>query len=97
MDKRRIALLVTFVASYVGDDQELEELTTVEETASLVIPQLDDKFVVFPKVLEGVTAQVIAAHNSKVYGILEERARKEKEERERAKMLPFPSLANGKH
>lgn len=98
MSKRRIELTVRFVACYVGDDAELEAETVVEETTSLVIPQLDDKFVVFPKVLEGITAQVIEAHNKKVFDVPIERDRKEKEEREREKMLPFTyPMSNGKH
>lgn len=93
MSKRQIKLTVTFKAEYVSDevDVEMAEASEVQETTTLTIPQLDDKYVVFPKVLEGVTTQVIEAHNRRVNKVLDDRIRQEIAEREQAKMLAFPN------
>lgn len=99
MSKRQIALTVMFTAQYVGEDEELLEVAEqldAEETVALVIPELDDKYVVLPKVLEGVTCSVIAAHQRNINKYYIDKAAKEKEEAERKKMLfAMPTNGNG--
>lgn len=96
MSKRQIALTVTFVARYVGEDEELQEVTEeldAEESIALVIPELDPKNVVLPKVLEGVTIAVIEAHQRNINKFYREKAERERAAREREKML-FEMPAN---
>lgn len=99
MSKRQIALTVTFMAQYVGEDEELVEVAEklqAEETVALVIPELDSKYVVLPKVLEGVTCNVIAAHQRNINKYYIDKATKEKEARERERMLFAMPNGNGK-
>jgi len=97
MAKQQIALVVTFQAAYMGDDRDMPDDTTVEETVSLIIPQMDEKFVVFPKVLEGVTDQVIKIHRAKVNDYLAKKATEERARKERMKMLGFMHQEDGKN
>ena len=97
MAKRQMRLTVTFRVEYEGDDKEmlLESDTMIaEETAALVIPQMEDKFVVLPKVLEGVTSSVIAKHNGLIREFYDRKNAREKEEAEKKRML-FPEFSNG--
>lgn len=64
--KRKIRLIVTFQAIYQGPDIIPNEYAVTTEEIELVIPGLDTKFVVLPKVLEGVTDKVISTHNEQI-------------------------------
>lgn len=88
MARQQIALVVTFQAAYVGDDHDVPDETTVEETMSLIIPQMEEKFVVLPKVLEGVTDRVIKAHRARMDEYRSKKAAEERARKERAKMFP---------
>jgi hypothetical protein len=89
MGKPKIELTVTIIARYVGDEV-MPASTIVEETVSLIIPRMDDKFVVFPKVLEGATLSVIEEHSKRVQDWEAEQDKQKRQAQERAKMLPFP-------
>lgn len=64
--KRKIRLIVTFQAIYQGPDHIPFEHAETTEQVDLVIPGMDTKFVVLPKVLEGVTDRVISNHNEQI-------------------------------
>lgn len=64
--KRKIRLIVTFQAIYQGPEVIPFEFAETTEEIELVIPGLDTKFVVLPKVLEGVTDRVISNHNEQI-------------------------------
>lgn len=66
MAKQQISLNITFQASYLGDDPDVPDSTTVEENLTLIIPAIEEKYVVLPKVLEGITTQVIEVHRKRV-------------------------------
>ena len=66
MSKRKIKLVVTFKAVYQGDEYVPFEYAETKEEMELVIPGLDPKFVVLPKILEGITDKVISAHNEQI-------------------------------
>lgn len=57
---RKIRLKVSFEASYEGDELIPWSESTVTEEVELVMPGMDTKYVVLPKVLEGVTDRVIS-------------------------------------
>lgn len=63
---RKIKLVVTFKAVYQGDEYVPYEYAETKEEMELVIPGLDPKFVVLPKILEGITDKVISAHNEQI-------------------------------
>lgn len=101
MGKQQIALVVTFTAQYMGEDEELLEVAdslVAEETVSLIIPQMEDKFVVLPKVLEGVTSAVISEHQGKIGKFRAAKLEEERKKRERESMLfDMPAASNGTH
>lgn len=82
MAKGKIVLNIEFVAVFQKDDEfiPVDEVTATEQV-SLVIPGMDSKFVVLPKVLEGVTDKVITQLN----GMVGEWYRKKAEEEKRRK------------
>lgn len=64
--KRKTRLIVTFQAIYQGPEDIQFEYAETTEQLELVIPGLDTKFVVLPKVLEGITDRVISTHNDQI-------------------------------
>lgn len=89
--KRQIVLEVTFKAIALSDEY-IPESTMAEETVTLVMPNLDNKFVVFPKVLEGVTIGVIRNHQENVRSFLSKKAEEERRRREYEQMgLLYPA------
>lgn len=84
--KNRIRLVVTFEANYAGDELAPES-TRVNDEVVLEVPYLDEKYVVIPKVLEGVTSKVIERHREAVFAWREAEAAKKKARDERRKML----------
>lgn len=100
MGKQQIALVVTFTAQYMGEDEELLDVAdslVAEETVSLIIPQMEDKFVVLPKVLEGVTSAVISEHQKKIGDFRTKKREEEKKRQERESMLFEMPASNGTH
>ena len=95
MSKKSIELRVTFEAVYKSSDEYIpaDEVTSVEEM-TLTIPHIDSKFVVLPKVLEGITDRAITALGAMV----SEYYRKQAEEKKlTAELAIRPTLwSNGK-
>lgn len=81
MAKGKIVLNIEFVAVFQKDDEFIptDEVTATEQV-SLVIPGMDSKFVVLPKVLEGVTDKVITQLNAMVADYYRKKAEQEKRE-----------------
>lgn len=78
---RKIVLEVTFRAVSESDEY-IPSDTMAEETVMLTIPNLESKYVVFPKVLEGVTIGVIRSHLAKVSAYLNKKDAEERRRRE---------------
>lgn len=90
--KRSIRLDVHFVATISDPGNPIpHEFNEANETISIEIPVLDPKFVVFPKMLEGVTDRVISQLHEKVAAWHAKKA-KEEERLRRAAVRPplFP-------
>lgn len=86
---RKIRLAIRFEATYEGDEMIPWAESHVEEEMVLVIPGMDNKFVVLPKVLEGITDRVISEHNSRVSAYLRQKV---EEEKARGQLKLFDSL-----
>lgn len=83
MAKGKIVLTIDFQAVFQRDDEYIPESeVTALEQVSLVIPGMDSKFVVLPKVLEGVTDKVITQLNAMVADYYRKKAEQEKREAE---------------
>lgn len=83
MSKGKIILNIEFVAMFQKSDEYIpEDEVTATEQVSLVIPGMDSKFVVLPKVLEGVTDKVITQLNSMVGEYYRKKAEEEKRQAE---------------
>lgn len=85
MARRHIRLEVTIRAVVQGGDEYIPESTAAYDTVTVDIPGMDKRFVVFPKVIEGATQNVIAELHANVGSYLnkkdlEERRRKEFEQ-----------------
>ena len=59
--KGKISLVVTMSAEYVGVDAPPGD-TGATETGSITLPYIDGKYIVMPKLLEGVMDKVIESH-----------------------------------
>lgn len=78
--------MVTFHASYIGDDYVPHD-TTATEVVTVTLPgNLDEKFMSLPKPLEGAALVVIKEHERKVNGYFSAKAEKDRLEREVAEM-----------
>lgn len=83
MAKGKIILSIEFVALFQKDDEYIpQDEVTATERVSLVIPGMDSKFVVLPKVLEGVTDKVITQLNSMVSDYYRKKAEEAKRQAE---------------
>ncbi len=82
MSKGQISLTVTVQAEWMGE--EFLPDSTVREMITLTFPLMEEKFVVFPKIMEGVTFGVVESHRRKVESALYEieKVKKEKEKLE---------------
>lgn len=85
MAKRHIELQVTLRAVVRGGDEYIPESTAAEEEVVISMPNMDNKYVVFPKIIEGATLGVIRNLQANVSGYLnkkdlDERRRKEFEQ-----------------
>ncbi len=74
-----IELTVKISAEYVGT--RISGACLVSDEITLTLPQMDSKYVIFPKVMEGAVSQIIDAHRQKV---MAEKSRIEKEKKEKA-------------
>jgi hypothetical protein len=94
MGKRKVELHVTFEAVYKVDGEYIPEgeVTALEEM-TLVIPNMDTKFVVLPKVLEGVTDRVMAQLDTMVADYYRKQA--EEKKRQEAEQLRPSFWGNG--
>lgn len=79
MSKKSIELRVTFEAVYKSSDEYIpaDEVTATQEVV-LQIPGMESKFVVLPKVLEGVTDRVITELNAMVADYYRKQAEEKK-------------------
>lgn len=85
MVKKQIELSVKFEAFIRSDDEHVPMSEVFAENAiTLIIPVMDTKYTVFPKVLEGVTERVIDELNAQyvewLRQKLEEKKRNEEEQ-----------------
>lgn len=93
--KRQIVLEVTIRAISTSEEY-IPQSTAAEEVVMLTIPNMEYKFVVFPKVLEGLTISVIKAHQDNVRSYLSEKADEERKRNEYAQLgLPYPPVSRG--
>lgn len=85
MSNKQIELTVTFQATYRDHEDPVpaSEVTAVNNV-QLLIPFLDSKFVVFPKMLEGVTDRVITELGALVAEYYRRKTEQEKAEQEEA-------------
>lgn len=93
MAKKKIELKVNFEAIIVNNVTDGDYIPSdevfAEESITLTMPVLDTKYVVLPKVLEGVTDRVIAELNGKYSEFLQKKAAEEKRRREEAVQPSF--------
>lgn len=90
---RKIILEVTFRAESQSDEY-IPADTMAEETVMLTIPNLESKYVIFPKVLEGVTIGVIRSHLAKVGAYLNKIEADERRRREFEQLqIAYPDAA----
>lgn len=86
MAKKQIILQVNFTAIIEDDDVHVPASEVFSQsTVSLTMPVLDPKFVVFPKLLEGVTDSVVTELRMKYSSYLQKKdlERKKVEEEKR--------------
>ena len=85
MTKRQIELTVRFEAIIRGGEEHVP-MTEVcaENSITLMMPIMDTKYAVFPKVLEGVTERVIDELNSQYAAWLQKKREEEKRKKEEA-------------
>ena len=91
MSKAITRLTVTLRAEWAGEDFMPDD-AAAEEVISLEFPFMDEKFVVFPKMMEGATFSVIASHRARVR---EEWARQEDEKRAAAEVQKMKLFEDG--
>ncbi len=77
-----IRLFVTFSADYIGSDAPAGD-TGATETVELTLPYIDGKYIVMPKLLEGVMDKTIEAHRGKLYRENAKMAEEKRIEREK--------------
>lgn len=88
MSKRQINLRVTFTAIIEDDGAYIPaDEVFAENTVALTTPVLDPKFVIFPKVLEGVTDSVISELREKYSLYLQKKADEKKRQEEEKRFL----------
>lgn len=93
MAKRQIILDVIITATSRSEDY-IPSDTAATESVTLIIPSMEDKFVVFPKILEGATLNVIKSHQAKMSAYLNKKADEERKRREYAQVgLPYPPVS----
>lgn len=86
--KRQINLRVTFTAIIEDDGAFIpSDEVFAENTIELKTPVLDAKFVVFPKLLEGVTDSVITELREKYGMYLQKKAEEKKRTEEESRFL----------
>lgn len=90
MSKKRIELSVIFVATYIDPDNDIPaDQSAASEEMQLTLPNLDSKFVVLPKVLEGITERVIKEMDGKVMDFYRQKAEKEKQRKQEMQRPSF--------
>lgn len=82
MSSRKIQLTVSITAMVVGGDDYIPESTASTEEVTIALPNMDNKFVVFPKIIEGATLGVIRNLQSNVGVYLDKKRAEEKKRRE---------------
>lgn len=88
MAKRQINLRVSFTAIIEDDGAYIpSDEVFAENTVELTTPVLDAKFVVFPKLLEGVTDAVITELREKYSLYLQKKAEEKKRLEEEKRFL----------
>lgn len=68
MSKGQISLTVVIQAEWVGEDFLPD--STVREQITVTFPPMEEKYVVFPKIIEGATFAVVESHRRKVEAAL---------------------------
>lgn len=79
---RHIALTIQFSAQTIDSEEYMPLETEAEEVLTLTIPWINEKYIIFPKVIEGVCGRVISAHQTKVRTHLDKKAEEERKRRE---------------
>lgn len=79
---KHTVLTIQFRAQTIDSENPIPAETAAEERVSLTIPSMESKYVVLPKVLEGVTDRVMTEHRNKVSAYLNKKAAEEARRRE---------------
>lgn len=88
MTKRQIVLQVNFTALIEDDDIHIPPSEVFSaNTVTLTMPVLDPKFVIFPKLLEGVTDSVVTELRAKYSQYLHKKEMERKKEEEEKKFM----------
>ena len=89
---KTIRLDVQFTATISDTDEHIpHEYSEATEVVTLVFPKLDAKYVVFPKVLEGMTDRIIGQLQEKMAAYYAKKAKEEERLRQAAMRPPlFP-------
>jgi hypothetical protein len=86
-----IQLTVSFICQTVSDEELIPSECNVLEQIELAFPSMEAKYVVFPKLVEGATEQVIERHQSKVAAYFRQKADDERKAAERAQLTMWNS------
>lgn len=90
MSKKQIRLHVEFTATYFDPDNPIPyDESEATLATDLAIPVIDPKFIVFPKVLEGITDQVVTELKAKVADFHRKQFEEEKRRKEEAQQPSF--------